>query len=126
MGRIMRNIFVMVLIALSSSAFAQLCEQQREYVTSDVRVYRDEDKESHMYHVRVPPKYEGKELRFLVLTVGSNGSNALGELSVPMIIRKKGEVAGSYFYSSMERFYGFVTASYGDDMCLQLKSKKRI
>lgn len=106
----------------SGYLYAEDCLNAKPLESSEVQIYPDSDKNSGMYHIRVPEKYKNLELKLLVLTA----ADGTKEISMPLAIKSKGSQTGSYFHMSPNWLKVLVTASYGNNLCLSLVSKSNM
>lgn len=90
--------------------------QQHEAVT----ITPDSDPASGMYHVRVPREFDGMELRLLILSATMKEAKERKEISLPLAIKTRGELTGSFFYMSSNWLNVRVAAKYGEGLCTEL------
>jgi hypothetical protein len=103
------NLKVFVLIfALALPSFTHACVVPNIIRDGGVIITRDEDASSGMYHVRVPAEYKGARIKFLILSA-SKGDD---EISLPLSIKSKDGITGSYFYLSSHWVDIRVSANY--------------
>ena len=116
----MKLIAFAFLAALCTSAYSEECAQPTPQTNDAVTVTADADPASGMYHVRAPREFDGKELRLLILSATPRGAAKGQEITLPLAIKVKGELTGSYFHMPTNWLNVRVEASYGDDLCTGL------
>jgi len=113
----------LILIVFSSAIYASDCAEPSSTESGAVTIRPDADPTSGMYHVRAPQKLNGMELRLLVLSATMKDSKNGKEISLPLSIKTKGELTGSYFHMPTNWLNIRVAASYGEDLCTELVAK---
>jgi hypothetical protein len=116
----MKLIAHLILIVFSSAIYASDCVKPSSTESRSVTINPDADSTSGMYHVRAPQELNGMELKLLVLSATMKGSESGKEISVPLSIKTKGELTGSYFHMPANWLNVRVAASYGEDLCTEL------
>ena len=119
----MKLIAHLILIVFSSAIYASDCTEPSSTESDAVTIKPDADPASGMYHVRAPQKLSGMELRLLVLSAAMKGSETGKEISLPLSIKTKGDLTGSYFHMPTNWLNVRVAASYGEDLCTELVAK---
>lgn len=108
---------------MASTAFAGDCEEVVTPESGELTITRDSDPATPMYHVRLPAIAQGLPLRHLSLSAWQKANGETHELALPLQIKRKGAITGSYFYLSSDWIQIRVTGSYGEDMCVELSSE---
>lgn len=119
----MKLIVHLILIAFSSLAYASDCAENSSTESEAVTIQPDADPSSGMYHVSAPQIFNGMELRLLVLSATMRGSETGKELSLPLSIKSKGGLTGSYFHMPTDWLNIRVAASYGEGLCTELVAR---
>lgn len=119
----MKLIALAILIVFCSAIHANDCVEPTSIESEVVTIWPDADPSSGMYHVRAPQTLNGMELRLLVLSATMKGSDSDKEISLPLAIKTKGGLTGSYFYMSANWLNIRVAANYGEDLCIKLVAK---
>jgi len=119
----MRQILTLTFCLISASAFANYCEKVITPENSELTITRDSDPNTPMYHVRLPAIAQGLPLRHLSLSAWQEVNGQTNELALPLQIKHKDGITGSYFYLSSHWVKIKVTGSYGEDMCVELSSE---
>ena len=73
-----------------------------------------------MYHVRAPKIYNGMPLKLLTLTAQLKDNNGTHEIALPLAIKTKGSLTGSFFSMSSDWLSIRVAANYGENLCTEL------
>lgn len=102
---------------LSGSAYG--CVVPRIIENSSISITPDNDINSGMYHIRAPGKYKGSQIEFMILSA-SDGNN---EITMPLSIKSKNGVTGSYFYMSSQWVNISVSVNYKGMQCTSLVAK---
>ena len=113
------KILLIILIACQST-FASECEQRVSISSEEVSITPDKDRSSGMYHIRVPREFQGNELKLLILSAESTEGKEHLVISMPLAIKYKGNLTGSYFHMSSNWLKVRVAASYGKNLCTEL------
>jgi hypothetical protein len=113
----LKTITLIFSFILSGSAYG--CVVPKIIENGSVSITPDKDISSGIYHIRVPGKYKGSQIEFLILSA-SDGSN---EITMPVSIKSKNGVTGSYFYMSSQWVNIRVSASYEGILCTSLIAK---
>ena len=119
----MKLIILVFLTVLYSGAYAEECVEPTSQESEAVTIAPDPDSASGMYHVRAPREFKGMELKLLVLSATMNGTEEGKEISLPLAIKTKGELTGSYFHMPTNWLNIRVAANYGKDLCTELVAK---
>lgn len=116
----MKLIAHILLIVFCGIVHANDCIEPISTVSETVKIYPDVDPDSGMYHIRAPQKVDGLELNLLVLSATFKGADSGKEISIPLAIKTKDEVTGSYFHMPTNWLNLRVAASYGENLCREL------
>jgi hypothetical protein len=120
---LMKLIAHLILLVFSSAIYASDCAEPTSIESEAVTIKLDSDPASGMYHVRAPQKLNGMELRLLVLSATMKGSEGGKGISLPLAIKTKGELTGSYFHMPTNWLNVRVAANYGEGLCTGLVAK---
>lgn len=119
----MKKILFFMFCLITGPSFADYCERVITPENGKLTITRDSDPQTPMYHVRLPAVAQGLPLRHLSLSAWQEENSLKNELVLPLQIKQKGEITGSYFYLSSHWVKVKVTGSYGEDMCVELSSE---
>lgn len=111
----MKNL-IFSLFLLLAWVGASACVTIHEINDGSVTIKLDDDPSSGMYHVRVPPEHEGKPIEYLVLSATTESN----EIAVPLALKSKDGITGSYFYLSSKWLSVRVLANYEGSKCSSL------
>lgn len=116
----MKLIILVFLTVFCSTAYAEECVEPTSQESEAVTIAPDPDPASGMYHVRAPREFKGMRLNLLVLSATMSGTEGRKEISLPLAIKTKGQLTGSYFYMPTDWLNIRVAANYGKDLCTEL------
>ena len=118
----MKFSLISILFCLCTSLYAGECSEKESREHEAVTITLDSDPDSGMYHVRAPKEFEGKKLKLLILIATLNRSEGK-EIALPLAIKSKGDITGSYFHMPIGWLSVKVLANYGEKLCVELISK---
>lgn len=110
-------------VAFLAPAFLVAGECPEMVTPKDAALVITEDPDVPIYHIRLPQEVLGLSLKHLALSASQEANGQLDELVLPLEIKQKGSITGSYFYLSSAWAKIKVTGSYGEDMCVELSSE---
>lgn len=116
----MRLIIFIFLSVICSGVFAVDCPESAPSEHEAVTITPDSDPASGMYHVRAPREFDGMELKLLVLSATMKGAEEGKEISLPLAIKTRGELTGSYFHMPSNWLTVRIAANYGEGLCTEL------
>ena len=116
----MKLITLIFLSAFCSAVSAGECSEPSSRQHEAVTITPDSDPASGVYHVRAPREFDGMELKLLVLSATMKGTEEGKEISLPLAIKTRGELTGSYFHMPSNWLNVRVAANYGEGVCTEL------
>ena len=116
----MKLLTCIFLSALCSGVSAGECLESSSRKHEAVTITLDSDPASGMYHVRAPREFDGMELKLLVLSATLKGTEEGKEISLPLAIKTRGELTGSYFHMPSNWLNVRVAANYVEGLCTEL------
>jgi hypothetical protein len=115
-----KPIALLFLSAICTGVFAADCAEFSPSKHQAVTITPDSDPLSTMYHVRAPREVGGVELKLLILSATAVGVEEGNQISLPLAIKTRGDLTGSYFHMPGNWLNVGVTASYGEELCTEL------
>jgi hypothetical protein len=116
----MKLITFLFLSAICGGVSAVDCPESSSQRHEAVTITPDSDRASGIYQVRAPREFEGMALKLLVLSATMKGTEEGKEISLPLAIKTRGELTGSYFHMTSNWLNVRVAASYGESLCTEL------
>ena len=110
----------LIILIIIASNFAYSCSVHNFIEDGSIKITPDKDKNSGMYHVRVPYKYNGNKIELLILSASMKSGDEKNNISVPLSIKSKDGVTGSYFYMSSQWANIRISANYEHSPCTEL------